>query len=381
MNAPSESLAQPGPLDGVLVIEMGAIGPVPLCGMLLADLGAEVIRIDRLSSAEAIGSDPASVNGRGKKSIALDLKKAESIQAVCDLAAQADMLIEGFRPGVMERLGLGPEVLCAHNRALVYGRMTGWGQSGPLSQAAGHDLNYIALTGALGAMGRAGQPPHPPLNLIGDYGGGALFLAFGALAALLHARQSGQGQVVDSAMTEGTASLMSMIYGMHAMGVWRVGQNQNLLDGAAHFYDTYACSDGRYISLGAIEPQFYQLMREKMGLEESFWDAQMDRSKWPEMKTRIAEVVAKRSQDEWCQLMEGTDVCFAPVLDMSEAPLHAHNQARQSFVPIVDDQGQQLGWQPAVAPRFSETPGAVGVAGPKPGRDTQEIIEKFKLAL
>ena len=357
-----------GPLQGVRVVEMAGIGPCPFCGMMLADMGAEVIRIDRPQGA---GQPPAehNYNNRGKKSVALDLKSGQGVADALALIATADALIEGFRPGVMERLGLGPDVCLQANPKLVFGRMTGWGQHGPLAQAAGHDLNYIALTGALGAMGRDGEPPAPPLNLIGDYGGGGMLLGLGVLAAVISARHSGQGQVVDAAMTDGTSALMSMIYGLKSQGLWGVGQGRNLLDGAAHFYDCYRCADGKFVSIGSIEPQFYALLREKAGLDEDFWDAQHDRSRWPQMKQRIEEIIATKTRDQWCKLMEGTDVCFAPVLDMDEAPLHPHNQARQTFV-----QAPGGNWQPAPAPRFSATPSAIQGPVPATGQHNDELL-------
>ena len=366
-----------GPLAGTRVIEMAGIGPAPFCGMMLADLGAEVIRVDRTPRRQ--GDNPVSVSDRGKRSIALNLKDSASVEAVCRLAEQADALIEGFRPGVMERLGLGPEVLLERRPQLVYGRMTGWGQQGPLAQAAGHDLNYIALTGALGAMGRKDEPPFPPLNLVGDFGGGGMLLALGVVAAVLSAQKTGHGQVVDAAMTDGASTLMAMIYGMMAAGMWRPGQQVNLLDGAAHFYDTYRCSDGLYISLGSIEPQFYALLRDKLDLRDEVWDRQMDRKAWPELKERLTEIIATRTRQQWCDLLEGSDVCFAPVLGMDEAPLHAHNTARQTFVPIVDGEGEQLGFQPAPSPRFSLTPGAIEGPPPAAGRDSDSIIDDFGL--
>ena len=366
-----------GPLAGTRVIEMAGIGPAPFCGMMLADLGAEVIRVDRTPRRQ--GDNPVSVSDRGKRSIALNLKDSASVEAVCRLAEQAEALIEGFRPGVMERLGLGPEVLLERRPQLVYGRMTGWGQQGPLAQAAGHDLNYIALTGALGAMGRKDEPPFPPLNLVGDFGGGGMLLALGVVAAVLSAQKTGHGQVVDAAMTDGASTLMAMIYGMMAAGMWRPGQQVNLLDGAAHFYDTYRCSDGLYISLGSIEPQFYALLRDKLGLRDEVWDRQMDRKAWPELKERLTEIIATRTRQQWCDLLEGSDVCFAPVLGMDEAPLHAHNVERQTFVPIVDGEGEQLGFQPAPSPRFSLTPGAIEGQPPAAGRDSDSIIDDFGL--
>lgn len=341
-----------GPLAGLRIIEFAAIGPVPFCGMLLSDMGADVIRIDRPGDGRP--GNKADILGRGRRSIGLNLKEAEDARLAKELIAKADGLIEGFRPGVMERLGLGPEKMLALNPALVYGRMTGWGQTGPLKDAAGHDLNYIALTGALHAMGRAGEPPNPPLNLVGDYGGGALYLAMGLLAALLHVKTGGKGQVIDVAMTDGTASLTTMFHSMRAMGMWRGAREANLLDGGAHFYDCYTCKDGKWISVGAIEPQFYSLLLEKTGLaDEPDFKAQMDASKWPALKTRLKTLFATRTRDEWCDIMEGTDICFAPVLSFDEAPLHPHNKARETFVEFEGIV------QPAPAPRFSETPAQV----------------------
>ncbi|MEL7128951.1 MAG: CaiB/BaiF CoA-transferase family protein, partial [Pseudomonadota bacterium] len=283
-------------------------------------------------------------------------------------------LIEGFRPGVMERLGLGPEIALARNPKLVFGRMTGWGQTGTLAHAAGHDLNYIALTGALHAMGRKGERPSPPLNLVGDYGGGALYLAFGLCAGIIHARASGDGQVIDCAMTDGAASLASMFFGMRASGLWTDEREANLLDGGAHFYDTYECSDGGWVSIGAIEPQFYALLLETAGLTDPDFKVQMDRSKWPELKAKMAAILKTKSRDEWCELMEGSDICFAPVLSMAEAPDHPHNAARQTFVNIDGVV------QPAPAPRFSKTPGAIQGPPPGHGEHRSEILADWGLA-
>ncbi len=356
-----------GPLAGVKIIEMAGIGPGPFCAMLLADMGADILRIDR----KAGGGQPVrfDVLRRGRRSVGFDLKKPEAVAACLGLIEKADALIEGFRPGVMERLGLGPDVCLKRNPRLVYGRMTGWGQSGPLAQAAGHDINYIALTGALHAMGRAGQGPLPPLNLVGDFGGGALYLALGVCAALLEARGSGKGQVVDCAMTDGSASLMAMFYGMKASGLWTDERGGNLLDTGAHFYDAYETGDGKWIALGSIEPQFYAEMREKMGLaEDQSLDKQMDRGNWPEMKEKIAAVVKTKTRDEWCALMEGSDVCFAPVLSLEEAAAHPHNKARGTFI-------EQDGIvQPAPAPRFSRTPSAVQGPPPAPGQHNREAL-------
>ena len=338
-----------GPLAGLKVVEFAGIGPAPFCCMLLSDLGADVLRIDRPGAR----TSKFDVTARGRRSLALDLKSPTAVEACLKLMARADAVVEGFRPGVMERLGLGPDAALARNPGLVYGRMTGWGQSGPLASAAGHDINYIALSGALAAIGAADKPM-APLNLVGDYGGGALYLAFGLLAGIVHARASGQGQVVDAAMTDGAASLLAMFYGFRASGMWADGREANLLDGGAHFYDTFRCADGEWIALGAIEPQFYALLLQKTGLDaDPAFAAQMDRSMWPELKTRLAARIAERTRAQWCEVMEGTDVCFAPVLDWDEAPLHPHNQARGAFVTrdgVV---------QPAPAPRFSATPGAV----------------------
>jgi alpha-methylacyl-CoA racemase len=359
-----------GPLDGVKVVEFAGIGPGPFCGMLLSDLGAEVVRIDRKTGPVG-GSRPTvdrfSVTARGRRSIALDLKNPDAIETCLKLIEQADIVFEGFRPGVMERLGLGPDVVLKRNPKIVYGRMTGWGQFGPLAQAAGHDINYIALTGALHAIG-TDEKPVPPLNLVGDFGGGALYLAFGMLAALTHARTTGQGQVVDAAMTDGAASLLAMFYGFRALGMWSGERRNNMLDGGAHFYDTYRCSDGNWIALGSIEPQFYALLVEKAGLSDPQFKNQMNRAEWPELREKLAAVIAAKSRDEWCAIMEGTDICFAPVLTLDEAPKHPHNQARQTFVEV---EGVM---QPAPAPRFSATPGAVQAPPPGIGAHTEAAL-------
>ena len=358
-----------GPLSGVRIVEFAGIGPGPFCGMLLSDLGADVVRIDRQGDGRP--GSPADVTGRGRRSIGLNLKDAGDVETALRLIEKADGLIEGFRPGVMERLGLGPDVIHARNPKLVYGRMTGWGQTGPLAHAAGHDLNYIALTGALGAMGRKGERPYPPLNLIGDYGGGALYLAFGLLAGIIHARTSGEGQVVDCAMTDGAASLAAMFYGMRASGMWSDERESNLLDGGAHFYDTYECADGKYVSLGSIEPQFYVILLEKAGLDDPDFRDQMNRDKWPALKEKIIAVMKTKTRDEWCEIMEGTDICFAPVLTLAEAPAHPHNKARETF---VEYEGVL---QPAPAPRFSGTPGAIAGRTPGPGEHTDEVLSDW----
>ncbi|NKF25190.1 CoA transferase [Pseudomonas sp. BGM005] len=349
-----------GPLVGLRVIEMGGIGPGPFCAMMLADMGAEVIRIERKLARESNAFDDMKRNvvDRGRKSIALDMKQPGAAEVVLALIEDADALIEGFRPGVMERLGLSPDQCWQRNPRLVYGRMTGWGQEGPLAPCAGHDLNYIALSGALHAMGSADRPPMPPLHLVGDMGGGAMMLAFGLVCALLEARTSGKGQVVDAAICDGAASLSTMYYGMLAEGHWTTSREENLLDGGAHFYGCYVCADSKYISIAPIEPQFYQQLIELCELDPALFKAQWAKQRWAELRQLLAEVFATRSRDEWVQLLEGTDVCFAPVLDFHEAPLHPHNIARGTFVEIDGV------LQPAPAPRLSRTPGVAGRVAP-----------------
>ena len=360
-----------GPLKGIKIIEMAGIGPGPFCGMVLADLGAEVIRVDR-ASAKGTGSRQEASN-RGKKSIAVDLKSKEGVEIVLKLVQEADAIFEGFRPGVMERLGLGPEECMELNESLVYGRMTGWGQDGPLANAAGHDINYISLSGALAAIGRPGSPPVPPLNLIGDFGGGGMLLALGLVSALLESKQSGKGQVVDAAMTDGSALLMTMIYTMQSSGFWKDSMGSNMLDGGAHFYDTYECSDGKFISLGSIEPQFYKLLCDLAGFDNNLSSDQMSRDDWPEKKKAVKEIILTKTREEWCQIMEGTDVCFAPVLNMEEAPNHPHNKARQTFIEL---EGVT---QPAPAPRFSRTNPEVQSSPSLVGEHTDEILQSLNL--
>ncbi len=345
-----------GPLKGIRIVEFAALGPAPMGTMLLADLGAEVLRIERKAGAgsrpTATLFDPAiDILNRNRRVVALDLKQAEAIATVLRLVEGADALIEGFRPGVMERLGLGPEVCLQHNPRLVYARMTGWGQHGKLAQAAGHDINYLSLSGALHAIGEPGRKPVVPLNLVAD-GGGAMLLALGVLAGLLEARGSGKGQVVDAAMTDGSALLMTMMYTLKAMGQWQQQRGSNLLDGGAHFYDTYQCRDGKWLSVGAIEPQFYALLLEKTGITDPEFQQQWDRSRWPQLKEKLAEVIGKRTRDEWCAIFDGTDACVTPVLDMDEAPQHPHNRSRNTFAEVAGVV------QPAAAPRFSRTPPA-----------------------
>ncbi len=359
-----------GPLDGVKVIELAGIGPGPMCAMLLADLGAEVIRVDRLAPAD-LGIDRGrkyNVLNRGRRSIGVDLKNPDGVEVVLALVEQADALIEGFRPGVTDRLGLGPDVCLARNPRLVYGRMTGWGQDGPLAHAAGHDINYIALSGALHAIGTAGGPPVPPLNLVGDFGGGALYLAFGVCAGIIEARTSGQGQVIDAAMVDGAASLLSAIYGIHGSGSWSDERGSNMLDSGAHFYGTYECSDGKWISIGSIEGKFHAELLEKLGLTEDDIPNRNDRARWTEHKMRLTELFLSKTRDEWCEIMEGSDVCFAPVLSMAEAPDHPHNAKRGTFIEL---EGVV---QPGPAPRFSRTPGEVQGPVPDPGQHTDEIL-------
>lgn len=362
-----------GPLNGVKVVEFAGIGPGPFCCMLLSDMGADVVRIDRKAGSRPLGNDIAA---RGRRSIALDTKDPADVAMALALIEKADVLIEGFRPGVMERLGLGPDVALARNPRLVYGRMTGWGQTGPLAQAAGHDLNYIALTGALYAMGKADRPPAPPLNLVGDFGGGALYLAMGVCAALFEAQRSGLGQVIDAAITDGTASMMAMMYGLRKSGIWTDDRDANLLDGGAHFYDVYETKDGGFVSIGSIEPQFYALLLEKTGLKDDpAFAAQMVKPGWPALSEKVAAVIKTRTRDEWSALMEGTDVCFAPVLSMAEAPKHPHNVARETFV----ERGGLI--QPNVAPRFSRTPSAIQGPPGAPGADAAEILADWKIDL
>lgn len=341
-----------GPLAGVKVVELAGIGPGPMCAMLLADLGATVLRIDRKQPVDLGTPRPLKYNLllRNRKSIALDLKAPAAIEAVLELVAGADALIEGFRPGVMERLGLGPDVCLARNPRLVYGRMTGWGQSGPLASAAGHDLNYIALTGALHAIGRKGQPPTPPLNLLGDYAGGSLYLALGLLAGVIEARRSGEGQVVDAAIVDGTASLMTSVFGLHAAQLMSLERGTNTTDSGAYFYDVYECADGRWVSVAPMEARFHAEFLRLMGIDPARIGEQRDPAGWARARTLLAAAFRTRTRDEWCKVLEGSDACFAPVLTMAEAPAHAHLKARETFLDIDGVV------QPAPAPRFSRTP-------------------------
>lgn len=357
-----------GPLAGVRVIEMKGIGPAPYAGMLLADMGAEVIVVERSKTPGGIAAPSAKdPHLRGKKSVVINVKSEDGLKTLFSLIDKADIFIEGYRPGVAERLGFGPDECLKKNKKIIYGRMTGWGQTGPLSQAAGHDINYISLTGALAAIGGANKPSIP-LNLIGDYAGGSLFLAIGILAALYEAKSSGMGQVIDAAMTDGSASLMTMFHGMSAMGFWSTQRESNLLDGAAHFYDTYETKDGKYVSIGSIESQFYALLIEKASLDPELFSAQHDINQWPVLKDQLAKVMLMKTRDEWCKIMEGSDVCFAPVLNYEEAPSHPHNIARETYINI---EGVV---QPAPAPKFSRSVCSRPQSPPGEGKDTDEVL-------
>jgi alpha-methylacyl-CoA racemase len=362
-----------GPLQGIKVIEMAGIGPGPFCAMLLSDMGAEVLRIDR---ADTVGSrneraPQFEAMNRGRTSIAVDVKKPEGVDVVKRLVASADVLIEGYRPGVMERLGLGPEECLAIQPRLIYGRMTGWGQHGPLAQAAGHDINYIAITGALHAIGNQAGRPLPPLNLVGDFGGGALYLAFGIACGLLEARQSGRGQVVDASIVDGTNSLVTFLHGAFARNAWSHERGTNLLDGGRPWYDSYETSDGRYVCIGPIEPKFYQEFLRRAGLDNESLPGQHDPAGWSRLRTRFTEVFKSKTRDEWSALLEGTDACFAPVLDIHEAQQHPHNLAREAFVEV-----NGLA-QPATAPRFSRTQAKVAGPAPRSGQHTRAGLERW----
>ena len=366
-----------GPLTGLKIIEVAGIGPGPFTAMMLADMGADVIRVDR--AGNAMGGDPASppadVSNRGRRSIALDLKSPDGVAVLLDLVEHADALIEGFRPGVAERLGFGPEACAERNPRLVFGRMTGWGQDGPYAPTAGHDINYIALAGVLEHLGRAGEKPTPPINLVGDFGGGGMLLAFGLVCGLLEAQRTGQGQVVDAAMVDGAALLMMMMWSMKAMGIWSDERGTNMLDTGAPFYDTYECADGRFVSIGAIEPQFYAELLQLTGLADEAAAGELphqhDRAGWADMKLRLAGVFKARTRAEWCEIMEGTDVCFAPVLSMSEALEHPHNIERSTFIEVAGLP------QPAPAPRFSRTPGDVQRPPAHAGQHTDELLGEW----
>lgn len=358
-----------GPLEGFKIVEFAGIGPGPFCAMMLADMGADVVRVDRPADRGQAGPD---LLNRGRRSIRIDLKRPGGIDVARRLLADADGLIEGFRPGVMERLQLGPTAVLEHNPKLVYGRMTGFGQDGPLAGAAGHDIDYIALSGVLGAIGRAGERPVPPLNLVGDFGGGGMLLAFGMVCGLLEASRSGRGQVVDAAMVDGSALLSTMMWSMAATGMWKLDEKAaNLLDGAAPFYDTYLTADDRYMAVGAIEPEFFTELVGGLGLEVSELPDQYDRRSWPEIRRRFTERFAQRSRDEWTSIFDGRDACVTPVLTFAEAPLHEHNAARATFVDVAGVQ------QPAPGPRFSLTPASRPTPPPTAGQHTAEIFAEL----
>jgi alpha-methylacyl-CoA racemase len=360
-----------GPLAGLKVLELAGLAPGPFCGMLLADLGADVVRVDRVESVHDGDPDkpPIDLLGRGRRSIGVNLKSPEGVVVVLDLVADADAFIEGFRPGVAERLGIGPDDCHARNPRLVYGRMTGWGQQGPYAAAAGHDINYIALAGALEPLGRTDQPPTPPLNLVGDFGGGGMLLAIGILAGVYEAQRSGRGQVIDAAMVDGAALLMTLFHGLRAMGAWNDARGTNLLDTGAHFYDVYETADGKYVSFGSIEPQFYEALLRGLGLEHEELPHQHDRSQWPALKERLGSIVKTKTRDEWCEVFEGTDACFAPVLTIPEAVQHPHNVARRTFLEHAGIT------QPAPAPRFDRTPPTT-TPPPHAGEQTDEILRQ-----
>jgi alpha-methylacyl-CoA racemase len=358
-----------GPLSGVKVIEIAGIGPGPFAAMMLADMGADVIRVDRAQAVTgAFGAPNKEILNRGRRSVGIDLKAADGVETLMRLVEQADALIEGFRPGVAERLGIGPDDCHARNPKLVYGRMTGWGQEGPYSHAAGHDINYIALGGALAHFGRVGAKPTPPINLVGDFGGGGMLLAFGVACGIVEARSSGKGQVIDAAMVDGTAILMTMMWGLRAIGFWEDERGVNVLDTGAPFYDTYETADGKFVSVGSLEPQFYAELLERLGIDDGNLPAQMDRSGWPELRQRLTALFKSKTRDEWCEILEGTDACFAPVLPMSEAAEHPHMKARRT---IVEEFGLP---QPAPAPRFSRTPGAIQGPPAWPGQHTDAAL-------
>ncbi len=370
-----------GPLQGLKILEIAGIGPGPFAAMMLSDMGAEVLRIDRADAARrAIGAADASderpsfdILGRGRRSAAVDLKNPDGIALVLDLVAESDALLEGFRPGVMERLGLGPDPCLERNPRLVYGRMTGWGQEGPLAHAAGHDINYIALAGALEPIGRVGEAPVPPLNLIGDFGGGGMLLAYGVVCALLERASSGRGQVVDAAMVDGAAALMAVFFGAAQSGFWGE-RGTNLLDTGSHFYDVYETADGKYISIGSIEPQFYAELIQRLGLAGEDLPDQNDRAQWPAFKERLAKLFKTGTRDDWCERMEGSDVCFAPVLSLGEAPRHPHAIARESFVEVAG------AVQPRPAPRFSRTAAEIQRPPARPGQHTDEALAEWGVA-
>jgi alpha-methylacyl-CoA racemase len=364
-----------GPLSGIRIVELAGIGPGPLAAMVLGDLGADVLRIDRINASFVLDvASKFAVHMRNRRSIAIDLRRPEAAEVVLRLVARADGFIDPFRPGVVERLGVGPEPCLKRNPKLVYGRITGWGQEGPLADKAGHDINYIALAGVLGAIGRKGETPVPPLNLVADYGGGGMLLAVGMLAGLIESMKSGCGQVVDAAMIDGAALLLGMITGLRGAGLWSDERGTNLLDSGAHFYEVYETRDGKHVAVGAIEPQFYANLIQKLGLVGEALPAQMDRASWPSMKARFAAIFKSKTRDEWCAIMDEADTCVAPVLSIDEAPVHPHARARAAFIDVDG------AIQPAPAPRFSRTPSGEPAVAPKPGAHTDEVLTEAKFS-
>jgi alpha-methylacyl-CoA racemase len=355
-----------GALDGIRVIEMAGLAPAPYCGMILADFGADVVRIDR------IGASPADLLARGKRSAAVNLKEPEGVKALLRLIEKADVLIEPFRPGVMERLGLGPDVACARNPGLIYARLTGYGQTGPYAGMAGHDIDYIAISGTLSTIGRKGEKPLAPINLLGDFAGGGMLCALGIALALVERARSGKGQVIDAAMADGAAYIGSFLFKFRAIGFWKDERGSNLLDGGTPFYDTYETKDGKYVAVGALEPQFYAALLKGLGIDPSRMPGQMEREHWPEMARKFEEIFRSRTRDEWCAVFDGTDACVAPVLGLGEVQDHAHTSARDLLVP--DAEGHP---EPAPAPRLSRTPGSAGRPMPKPGEHTREVFAEF----
>ena len=360
-----------GPLNGIKIVEFAGIGPGPFCGMALADLGAEVITINRIN--EKGTHNKFDIHNRSKYSLTADLKKNSTKDEILKLLSQVDGLIEGYRPGVMESLGLGPDDCFNVNPKIVYGRMTGWGQDGPMSKNAGHDINYISLTGALGAMGRKNNPPSPPLNLIGDYGGGGMHLALGMTAAFIHQIKTGEGQVVDSAMIDGTSMLMSFFYSFNQMGYWEDERESNLLDGGAHFYDTYECADGRFLAIGSIEPKFYSIFLEKLEITDKDFLNQMDKGKWPKLKDKVSKIILTKTRDDWAAIFDDTDGCVTPVLSISEAPLNEHNIQRNTYTNFDGV------IQPNPSPRFSKSVLGIKHNSKEKGADSSNLIEKYNL--
>lgn len=366
-------MAKSGPLSGYKFIEIAGVGPTQFCGMLLGDMGAEIIRIERPASVELGVAIPPQFNlwNRSRKSLALDLKNSAALEVVLRLCEQVDGLYEGFRPGVMERLGLGPDVCMSRNEKLVYGRMTGWGQTGPLASSAGHDPNYIALTGVLDAIGERGGPPVIPLNIIGDYAGGAMYLAMSLLAALLETTKSGKGQVIDCAMVDGVNSIMTVFHGMLAAGLWNEKRGHNVLDGGAHFFSVYETKDKQYVVIGPIEERFYKELLGKLQIDDPLFADQSNSDNWPPLKEKLQQIFSTRTRDEWCDLLEGTDCCFSPVLSLSEASQHPHNQQRENFVEVDGIT------QPSPAPRFERTPGKIQSPPVEAGQHTEELLKDF----